>query len=162
MEKHGNVEEVKRFWWVLQGVKGRYEADHMAMAKWKRKVRELCAGSANDMLLGLDTRWEKVVRKMLGWRALGPDKLNGWWHRVFPKTNSFLMEKMWEVMNVAGKMPEWMVRGKTVLIPKEGCVGKAGQFRPIACLNTSYKLLTGALAGMISEHTLRLGILPAE
>ena len=59
-------------------------------------------------------------------------------------------------------MPNWMVRGKTVMIPKEGCVGKAEQFRPIACLNTSYKLLTGALAGMITEHTLRVGVLPAE
>ncbi len=48
------------------------------------------------------------------------------------------------------------------MIPKEVCSGKADQFRPIACLNTSYKLLTGALANMLSEHVFELGILPTE
>ena len=40
-------------------------------------------------------------------------------------------------------IPEWLVC--TVMILKEGCKGKAHQYRPITCLNTMYKLLTGTL-----------------
>ena len=53
-------------------------------------------------------------------------------------------------------------QGKDSIDPPGGMRWEMEQFRPNACLNTSYKLLTGGLAGKISEHTLRLGILPAE
>lgn len=36
-----------------------------------------------------------------------------------------------------------LVRGRTVLIPKEEGASEPDKFRPITCLNTTYKLLTG-------------------
>ena len=132
------------------------------MAGWSERVRRLGASEPEDMSESRDTGWSYAVKKMPGWKAPGPDKIHGWWHRAFPRMNSLLRDKMWDVMDGLEPMPEWMVRGKTVLIPKEGCSGKADQFRPIACLNTSYKLFTGALANKLSKHVFRLGILPAE
>ncbi len=49
-------------------------------------------------------------------------------------------------------MPDWVVRGRTVMIPKEGFSGRADQYRPITCLNTLYKETTAILAGIIMEH----------
>ncbi len=65
-------------------------------------------------------------------------------------------------MDNSETLAHWLVRGKTVLIPKDGCTGRTDQFRPIACLNTSYKLLTGALAATLTEYVIGSGILPAE
>ena len=113
-------------------MKGSYEADHEAMKEWKRNARKVSAeAKTDDILEDRDARWGQAVRKMPGCKAPGPDKIHGWWHKVFPKTNSLLMHKMWEIMDETEKMPQWMVRGKTVKIPNEGCVGKAEQFRPI-------------------------------
>lgn len=58
-------------------------------------------------------------------------------------------------------MPEWMVRGRTVLIPNEGCERKP-EYRPITCLGTAYKLYTGALVAMLTEHVTRNRLLPEE
>ena len=60
------------------------------------------------------------------------------------------------------EVPQWMVSGRTVMIPKEDCKGEPGQFRPITCLNTSYKLLTGTLAVILTQHVHRKSVLPAE
>ena len=49
--------------------------------------------------------------------------------------------------------------GKDRVGPQRGMHRKS---RPIACLNTSYKLLTGVLAGMLWEHVFDLEILPTE
>ena len=69
---------------------------------------------------------------------------------------------MWGIMDGAETMPDWMDREKTLLIAKDGCIGNTYQFRPIACLNTSYKLLTGVLAATLSEHVFGSAILPTE
>ena len=45
------------------------------------------------------------------------------------------------------------------MIPKDGCEGRPDQFQP---LNTGYKALTGALAGILMDHAQRVGALPDE
>lgn len=55
----------------------------------------------------------------------------------------------------------WL-QGRTVLIPMEGCQGKADQYRPITCLNTCYKLLTAVMSIMIADHVRESDIMPAE
>ena len=48
------------------------------------------------------------------------------------------------------------------MLPKEGCKGRPEQFRPIICLNISYKLLMGALAAMLGKSVDEADILPEE
>ena len=153
---------MEEFWGRIWGVRGRHEAEHEEVARWIERVRRLGTSEPENMSESRDASWSYAAKRMPGWKAPGPDKIHGWWHRAFPKMNSLLRDKMWEVMDERVSMPDWMVRGKTVLIPKEGCTGKADQYRPIACLNTSYKLLTGALANMLTEHVSKFGIMPAE
>ncbi len=42
--------------------------------------------------------------------------------------------------------PHWFVRGQTVLIQKVAGATEPGQHRPITCLNSGYKTMTGALS----------------
>ena len=58
--------------------------------------------------------------------------------------------------------PPWLVKGRTVLIPKDGCQGEPDKFRPITCLNTWYKLLTGVLAISLNQHIAGKEVLPGE
>ncbi len=109
-----------------------------------------------------DDRWSLAAKSMSSWKAPGPDKIYAFWLKAFPKTNTLLKQKMWGIMDGVDEMPKWLIRGRTVLIPKEGFSGRADQYRPITCLNTTYKLVTATLAGIIMDHVLENGAIPIE
>ena len=69
---------------------------------------------------------------------------------------------MLKVMDGESELPEWLVRGRTVMLPKEGCTGRPDQYRPITCLNTTYKLLTVTLAEVLMTHITAKNLLPEE
>ncbi len=48
------------------------------------------------------------------------------------------------------------------MLPKKGCTGEPEQYRPITCLNVAYKLLTGPLTAILTEHVMTLDLLPKE
>ena len=72
------------------------------------------------------------------------------------------MNECWKVADGESDCPGWLIHGRTVMIPKEGCVGEPEQFRPITCLNTTYKLLTGAASKVLMHHADRFQLLPVE
>ena len=49
-------------------------------------------------------------------------------------------------------IPQWIAVGGTVLSPKAKDLSSEEEYRPTACLNTSYKLFTGILAKFMKEH----------
>ena len=62
-----------------------------------------------------------------------------------------------------GKVPLWMVKGRTVLIQKDPQKGNvASNYRPIACLPIMWKLLTGIFADRIYDHLADKDLLPDE
>jgi len=74
-----------------------------------------------------------------------------------------LKEIMWGWMeHNAPDIPTWFVKGRVVLIAMDECQGKPDQYRPITCLNTSYKLLTAVLMEVLYEHAVLHSILPEE
>jgi len=53
-------------------------------------------------------------------------------------------------------MPDWMVLGRTNLVMKDEIrTAKVVKFRPIACLPTTFKLLTRIIAEQVYTHTSR-------
>ena len=80
------------------------------MEKWRRKVGRLGTESTADLLLSLDARWWQEVKKISRWKAPGPDKIHGFWHKAFLRTNSLLKGMIWAVMDCEEVMPDRMVR----------------------------------------------------
>jgi hypothetical protein len=50
------------------------------------------------------------------------------------------------------KASSWLATGITFLLPKSGDSKKVRNYRPITCLTTVYKTLTGIIAKKISTH----------
>ena len=55
-------------------------------------------------------------------------------------------------------MPVWWSSGKTVLLQKTKDLIDKKNCRPITCLNTSYKVLTGLVSEYMREHTMQNNI----
>ena len=52
-----------------------------------------------------------------------------------------------------GDVPGWLVEGRTILVMKDSKKGtEVGNYRPIACLNLIWKLLTGIISDKTYDH----------
>ena len=51
-------------------------------------------------------------------------------------------------------IPIWWPTGRTVLLPKTKNLEDEKDYRPITCLNTSYKIRTAVIAKYMREHTM--------
>ena len=62
---------------------------------------------------------------------------------------------MWHMLEGDSEsIATWFVKGRTVLIPKEGCQRRPEQYQPIICLNTGYKLLTAVMTEVLYDHAI--------
>ena len=103
-----------------------------------------------------------VVSKMANWQAAGPDLVQGFWFKKRTGLHSRLQECLQDCI-LQGNVPEWMVRGKTVLIQKDTAKGaQASNYRPIACLPMMWKLLAEVMGEKLYHHLERNGLLTDE
>ena len=95
---------------------------------------------------------------MANWKAAGPDLVQGYWFKKLPGLQLHLQECVNQ-----GNVPEWMVRGRTVLIQKDTTKGiQANNYRPIACLPIMWKLMTGIMGEKLYQHLETNGLLAYE
>ena len=96
----------------------------------------------------------KKINKMSNWKASGPNGVQGYWFKAFdclhkPKVNA--LQKC--IAN--GDVPEWMVNRRTVLIQKDPAKStEASNYKPIACLPLTWKLLSGIFVDRVCQHLL--------
>ena len=68
---------------------------------------------------------------MANWKAHGPDLVQGFWVKKLTSIHIRLQECLQKCI-LEGKVPEWMVKGRTTLIMKDEKKGQvAGNYRPI-------------------------------
>lgn len=90
--------------------------------------------------------WKKIFKKLKPWRAPGPDGIRAGYWRDIPIAKDYLTQWCTKTIEENSYVPAWLCRGKVFLLPKEGDRADPGNYRPITCLNTCYKILTSAVA----------------
>ena len=88
----------------------------------------------------------KGLKKIPNWKAPGPDNVQGFWLRSIKKLHQRMALQLQECLD--GRLiPEWMTKGRTVLLIKNKAKANAvGNYRPITCLPFTWKVLTGIIA----------------
>ena len=105
----------------------------------------------NDLVIDVEMV-RSGVRRLSNWKAPGPDGVVGFWFKKLTSLHSAMAGKL-QLCLENGKVPLWMVKGRTVLIQKDPSKGTvASNYRPIACLPIMWKLLTGMFAESIYDH----------
>ena len=151
--------EAVEFWSGIWSV----EKVHNEEAVWMEKVRSKMEGVRK--MDKMEIRVQDVVagiRRMSNWKAPGPDGVRGFWFKKFPSLHQAMADGLQDCLDEGG-VPEWMVKGRTVLIQKDPAKGTvASNYRPIACLPLMWKLLTGIFAERIYDHLKDNNLLPVE
>ena len=149
----------REFWEKIWSV----ETKHRDEAGWLQDIREEMADirKQDDVSISLEDV-KMGIRKMTNWKAPGPEWVRGFWFKKFPSLHGNLTEALSECLE-RGQVPDWMVKGRTVLIQKDPTKGiLVSNYRPIACLPLMWKLFTGIFAGKIYGHLLANDLLPDE
>ena len=154
-----NAEDATQFWSNIWSVEKRHNEEASWLGEVKGRmdsVREQgeVAVSVDDVVAG--------IRKMANWKAPGPDGVRGFWFKRFRSLHRVIAESLQGCLD-SGGVPDWIVKGRTVLIQKDHPRGPvASNYRPIACLPLMWKLLTGIFAEKLYVHLLENGLLLDE
>ena len=128
-EEKPDAEETRKFW---SGIWSE-DKQHRKEASWLSDVKEKLSGVAQmeDVVVSL-TVVKEGVRKMANWKAPGPDQVRGFWFKRFQSLHVPIAHALQKVVEV-GEVPEWLVKGRTVLLQKDAAKGTVvSNYRPIA------------------------------
>ena len=104
---------------------------------------------------------QQVVSKMKNWKAPGPDQLHGYWLKKLTSLHKPLASLYQE--SLKNGCPQWMTQGRTILLQKDASKGTGVEnYRPITCLPTMWKLLSGILSNEIRRHLDSNRLIPME
>ena len=95
---------------------------------------------------------QDVTKKKKNWSAPGIDGITNYWWKTLTATRKPLARAIQNWVDDNTTIPQWIAVGRTVLLPKAKDLSSEEEYRPITCLNTSYKLFTGILVKFMKEH----------
>ena len=95
-------------------------------------------------------------------KAPGRDCIIAYWIKNLTSLHVQLRERMSEVWDGKTELPSWLIQLKTTLLAKNSETKNAKNYRPIACLNITYKLYTGILNQFLEDHCVTNSIIAVE
>jgi Reverse transcriptase (RNA-dependent DNA polymerase) len=157
-----SVHQIRRYWKTVVGVKKTFEHQNPLLVAWEQSLPE--HPEQVDPMDQLDSSlWQRVVRKLKPWKASGPDGLQGFWWKRFGTANKALYNLIHLHLTSGAHLPQrWISDGRIVLLHKSGSRSDPSNFRPIACLNTCYKLLTGYISVYLDQYATERHIFAGE
>ena len=109
--------------------------------------------SVNDFNVTFD-KVKKEVAKRKGWTSQRIDGIQNYWWKKFESAQKALTRAFTKLKEDNSMIPISWPTGRKVLLPKTKNLEDEKYYRPITCLNTSYKIMTGVIAKYMREHTL--------
>ena len=152
----GNIDihNVRTYWKGIVGHSKSFDYQNADLVPWADSLNEIKDTDNLDDHLNHDL-WQAVTRKAKPWKAHGPDGLQGFWWRAFKSANAKLFQLTRHHLTTSGPLPErWISEGRIILLHKSGPLNDPSNFRPIACLNTCYKLVTSFISMYMRINTL--------
>lgn len=153
-------EELEKFW---KGVWSKPQI-HNVEARWIKEEREKNK-NLPEMQHPEITAEEvtRVIAKSHNWKAPGLDNVTNYWIKHLGCTHKIIAKIFNMYMASPATVPKNLTQGVTYLLPKDAKdTQNPSKYRPITCLSTMYKLLTGIVANRIYNHLEEYNVLTEE
>ena len=143
-------QETKTFW---ESIWSKPEVHNMS-ARWLADIQKdhTETPTQNNIVISeADVR--NKLRTMANWKAPGPDQLQTFWLKYLTSLHERLAVQLQRAHDSPDHLPSWLVTGRTTLIMKDPQKGTSPKnYRPITCLPTTWKLMSGIIADKIMAH----------
>ena len=151
IETPPDIAEVKKFWQNIleQEVKHNQDAQlQVNQMEW------------NDITI---EELQVNMTRAANWKFPGLDKLPNFWIKQFKNLHKHMAIAYSVVINDPQQIPEWLVEGGTTnLLPKKEETRIPKNYRPIACLPTTFKILTSVIIDRLYNHLENESIMTPE
>ena len=141
-------EEVERFWRPLfEDPKQHQESQWIeTIIEKNREKQEM------PELVITEELARKKIKEFSNFKAPGIDKIPNFWLKKVTALHPHYVLTFMKIQKGDEQSPEWLTMGNTNLLPKSNETQLPNKYRPICCLPTTYKWLTGIIADAIYEH----------
>ena len=153
-----DADESKQFWSEIWDK----EVEHNRRAEWLSDFKNKMENTPKQQRVEItEPKVKKILRKIPNWKAPGPDGVQGFWMKNFTSMRTYLTQYLAHCLE--GNTPEWMTKGRTVLIQKDKSKGiESSKYRPITCLPLVWKLLSGLITDEMYDFIETEKLLPEE
>jgi hypothetical protein len=143
-------EEMTRFWQEIWSQDKR----HNEQAIWLNDLKHCLKNCPEQKQTSIAAeQMQKVLRTMKNWKAPGPDMVHAFWLKKLTSVHNAMVKSLQNILTGEEELPLWLSNGTTHLLLKEGKDSwDPNNYRPITCLPSTWKLLTGILANELSDH----------
>ena len=129
------------------------EKTHNTEAKWIEEIASL--NEEKPLMKEPKITTADITRKLAkfaNYKKPGIDSIPNFWLKQLTSLHRHYSVCFNRILEGEETTPSWLTRGDTSLIPKTSETIRPDKYRPICCLNTTYKLFTGLLADSIYDH----------
>ena len=148
VEKPPEKEELEAFWRPLfenpkEHTEHRWvkEIIHQNRNKPEMKTYDITPEQISDKL-----------KQFSNFKKPGVDKIPNFWMKELRCFHHHYARIFNSIINDNLETPKWLTTGTTSLLPKSKDTTLPNKYRPICCLPTTYKLLTGMISDAIYDH----------
>lgn len=135
---------------------------HDDEAFWIREAEREAGKYTMEALKITEEDIHRALKGTKNWSAPGSDGLQNYWWKNFRSTYTSLAKMFQEALKDPPMIPESFTLGVTHMIFKGENTSDPKNYRPITCLLTVYKILTGILTSHIWKHVDRYRIMAPE
>ena len=141
-------EEVEGFWRPLfEDPKQHQESEWIEIVKEKNRNKpQMPALEFNEEQI------RKKINEYSNFKAPGIDKIPNYWLKKVTSLHPHYALAFTKLQKREVESPEWLTTGLTNLLPKSKETKLPNKYRPICCLTTTYKWLTGIISDAIYDH----------
>ena len=149
IKKPPDIGEVKKFWQnILE-----QEVKHNEDAQWFKDQEEELQQINQMEWKDLTVEELRVnMTRAANWKSPGPDRLPNFWIKQFKSLHKPMAEAYSEIIKDPKQTPDWLVEGATNLLPKKEETWVPKNYRLIACLPTTFKILTSVITYRLYSH----------
>ena len=102
------------------------------------------------------------MTRTANWKSPGPDRLPNFCIKQFKSLHKPMAEAYSEIIKNSKQTQDWLVEGATNLLSKKEETWIPKNYRPIACLPTTFKILTSVITDRLYSHLEKEAIMTPE
>ena len=159
IEKPPDIGEVKKFWQNILEQEVKHNEDAQWIKDQEEELQQINQMEWKDLTV---EELRVNMTRASNWKSPGPDRLPNFWTKQFKSLHKPMAEAYSEIIKEPKQTPDGLVEGATHLLPKKEETWIPKNYRPIACLPTTFKILTSVITDRPYSHLEKETIMTPE